>query len=97
MLCEQVQQGRALVKQVLLLVLLLDRAAPGCLLHPSAPLLFLKDASSKSSAQVVALPVCQRGAAGCAACYCLGACHHSTSASIAGTCCLLMHMQGKLQ
>ena len=55
------QQGRALVKRMLLLVLLLDRAAAGHILHQSAPLLFLKDASSKSSAQVRKASAYQRG------------------------------------
>ena len=64
----QVQQGRSLVKRFLLLVLLLDRAAVHGSLHPHAPLLFLPEASSKSSAQVSCLLT--QGPAAAALCQC---------------------------
>ena len=48
----QAQRGRSLVKRLLLIVLLLDRAASEGFLAGQAPLLFLPEASWKSSAQV---------------------------------------------
>ena len=48
----QVQHGKSVVKRLLLIVLLLDRAASTGNLADQAPLLFLPEATSKSSAQV---------------------------------------------
>ena len=52
----QAELGRLVLKRVLLLALLLDRAIAACRGLQATPLLFVKEATVKSSAQVLRHP-----------------------------------------